>query len=446
MKFSKFKKPVAAKPASAKIELQVDALTSEGEGIARIKHDIYFVPAALPGEKVEVVLDGRRKKVWQTRLLKVLEASPDRIEPPCPHYKRCGGCDLQHLAYPAQVAFKQQRVEREFSRQGIEVLNWAAPLLGEQWHYRRKARVGVRFRNELNQNIVGFRERNSTHLTQIGTCAVLPQSPLLNWEMWGEAINALAARAKITQMEVVDADNALALVVRSLSHLSASDTEQLIAVITRTSHEKPVQLWLKESDQAAKLVWAETDEPLYHSVQGLKLVIQVDDFIQVNAKVNQAMIEQALAWLNPQKDEVIWDLFAGHGNFSMPLATQGARVISVEGSDAMAASLTAQAQSLGLPIEAYCADLTQAASLQTLPSAKAVLLDPPRAGAIEIMPSLMAAKIERILYVSCDAATLARDLHELVNAGYAVIQAGIMDMFPQTHHVETMVLLERKAK
>ena len=166
--------------STTRLTLTIDNINSSGEGVARLGRDgrdVYFVPGALPGEQVEVVLDGRRRKIWQTRLLNILNESEQRTEPLCAHYKRCGGCDLQHLAYEHQVAFKQQRVEREFSRQRIPVVHWAQPIISEPWHYRRKARVGVRLSKQTQENIIGFREAASSHLTNIDKCIVLPEHP-----------------------------------------------------------------------------------------------------------------------------------------------------------------------------------------------------------------------------------------------------------------------------
>lgn len=432
--------------STTRLTLTIDNISSSGEGVARLGRggrDVYFVPGALPGEQVEVVLDGRRRKIWQTRLLNIITPSEQRTEPLCAHYKRCGGCDLQHLGYEHQVAFKQQRVEREFARQGIAVSQWAQPITSDPWHYRRKARVGVRLSKQTQENIVGFREAASSHLTNIDKCIVLPEHPALNWHQWRLLINQLQGKAHITQIEVVAADNALALVLRVLKPLSGPDQAKLIEFVSTMENSLPVQLWLKlERGQAPHIIYPEAAEPLIHHVDQQTLEIKVDDFLQINAQVNEAMVAQALQWLDPQQEDCLWDMFAGHGNFSMALAKRVQQVHAVEGSAEMVANLQQQADALGLPISAHCMDLTQ--PHLNLPKADAVLLDPPRAGAAELMPYLIKQGVPKILYVSCDVATLARDLTQLTAVGYEVKQAGIMDMFPQTHHVETMVLAEKK--
>ncbi|MEK9714030.1 MAG: 23S rRNA (uracil(1939)-C(5))-methyltransferase RlmD [Thalassolituus sp.] len=432
------------------ISVTIDNLNSDGQGVARSGRDIYFVPGALPGETVTARMVQRSKKIWHTRLVSVENASPDRNEPACPHYQRCGGCDLQHMTYSAQVAFKQARVERELQRQKVQVEQWVGPITGPEWNYRRKARIGVRFSKEQQQNFVGFREGGSKHITDIDRCAVLPDNPALDWAQWRDLIGELNAASLITQIEPVIADNALLFLLRVLKPLQDDDVDRLSAQFSEWAEtsDRPLQLWIRtEKGAAPEAIWPATgSEAIWHEVEGLRLQIRPDDFIQVNRTVNRAMVAQALDWLSPADDEHIWDLFAGHGNFSMPLAVRSRHVTAIEGQASMTDSLREQAEKLALPLQAICADLAVDGTLSALPAPDAVLLDPPRAGAAAVMPELIRRRVARVLYVSCDAATLARDLSELVTAGYKVVNAGIMDMFPQTHHVETMVMLEYRGK
>lgn len=432
------------------LSLIIDNLNSEGQGVARSGRDVYFVPGALVGEKVRVRMLERSKKIWHTQLLAIEDdESEARRAPDCPHYQRCGGCDLQHMQYDAQVQFKQSRVERELGRQKVAVSSWAAPLTSDEWHYRRKARLGVRFSKEQQKNFIGFREASSSHLTDIERCIVLPDHPALDWGEWRQVISSLEAASLITQIEPLWADSALVFILRALKPLSGNDQQALARTFERwqTDSDLPLQLWVRTEKHAAPVaLWPETPADIWHEVDGLKLRIQADDFIQVNRTINQSMVSQALEWLDPAEDEQIWDLFAGHGNFSMPLAKRCRHVVAVEGQQGMTDSLQEQAEKLALSLQTKCADLSAAGALALLPEPDAVLLDPPRAGADTVMQELIRRKVGRVLYVSCDPATLARDLAKLVPAGYAVIKAGIMDMFPQTHHVETMVLLKYRGK
>ena len=427
------------------LNLTIDNLNSEGQGVARSGKDVYFVPGALPGEQVTARMKDRARKIWHTQLVSIEQASPQRTEPACPHYQRCGGCDLQHLNYPEQIRFKQDRAARELGRKGVAVAEWQPALQAEPWHYRRKARLGVRYSKEQDRNFVGFREASSNHLTDISRCLVLPDHPALNWDDWRECLQTLSGRSHITQIEPLWADNALAFILRVLNPLSAQDISALgdfLAARQQAGGDQPLQLWVREEKGGdARCLWPADPELLWHDVSGMKLRISPEDFVQINPAVNRAMVKQAIDWLAPQQDEIIWDLFAGHGNFSMPLAQIAGNVTAVEVQDGMVQQLRQQADGLALPLQAVSADLSAADTLKNLPAPDAVLLDPPRAGAAEVIPQLIERRPGRILYVSCDVATLARDAGVLCEAGYAVQKAGIMDMFPQTHHVETMLLL-----
>ncbi|CCU71364.1 MULTISPECIES: 23S rRNA (uracil(1939)-C(5))-methyltransferase RlmD [Thalassolituus] len=435
------------------LTLTIDNMTSDGQGVARSGRDVYFVPGAIPGEQVEARIEKRSKKIWHSRLLKVITPSEYRVPAPCPHYLRCGGCDMQHMTYERQVEFKQDRVAREFARQGVAVSDWALPIVAEPWGYRRKARLGVRYSKEQNTNFVGFREGASHHISNVDRCAVLPDHPALEWQDWRPLLNSLDARALVTQIEVIAADNAIALVLRALKPLQDGDRNKLVSQLKGWQKQGeeagllPLQLWLRsEKDGEAECLWPAQPDTLHHFVDGMPLNLALTDFVQVNGDVNRAMVAQALEWLAPTEDERIWDLFAGHGNFSMPLARRSKHVVALEVQNSMVTSLAAQAEQLALPLQAVCADLSDEGRLAHLESPNAILLDPPRAGAAEVMQDIARRRIPRVLYVSCDAATLARDLNVLSQQGYAVTKAGIMDMFPQTHHVETMVLLEYQGK
>ena len=432
------------------IELVIDNLSSDGSGVARIGRDVYFVPGALPGERVLARLKQRRKKIIYTQLLEVLDVSPNRVEPDCVHYQTCGGCSMQQLAYAEQVRLKEERVKREFQRKKINLVDWQPSIVGEAWHYRRKARLGVRYSKERDQVYIGFHESESSHITDINQCLVLPENPLLDFNLWRELIGSLDARSLITQIETLWVDNALAFVLRTLKPLTQNDLDKLKAAFIenqKIDEELELQLWLRtEKGAVAEPVWPENAQVLKHSVNGLTLEMKPEHFIQVNKMVNQKMVVQAIDWLSPASHEVVWDLFAGHGNFSMPLAQLSANVIAVEVHEGMIESLRQQSEQLALPLQALQADLSGEESLAGLPVPDAVLLDPPRAGAWQVIEQLNKMKVKRVLYISCDAATLSRDLSSLCASGYEVVKAGIIDMFPQTHHVETMVLLEFRGK
>jgi 23S rRNA (uracil1939-C5)-methyltransferase len=430
------------------LTLTVHDLASDGHGIARSGRDVYFIPGALPGETVVAEMLERKRKIWYCRLVSIEHVSEHRIEPPCVHYKRCGGCDLQHLAYDQQVVFKQQRVARELSRQGIEIKHWDAPLIAEdqQWHYRRRARLGIRY-NKSNQEVsIGFRESQSKLLTNIDICPVLVEHVALDWKAWRGRLAQLEGIARFTHIEVLQASERLVLVFRVLKKVTKNDHDRLQGWAT----ELNIDLYIRPDDEQPLEAVNEVISPLTHRVLGHDLTIHPDYFVQVNNTINQLMVAQAKAWLAPEAGSHVWDLFAGHGNFSVPLA-QDAIVDAVEVSDEMVRAIEQHAQRLCTNdsaltnksergLIAHKADLSNSDSLSNLPSPDYVLLDPPRAGASACMAELIKRKAKRMVYVSCDPATLARDLNTLSD-DFEVERITILDMFPHTHHIETMVLL-----
>lgn len=426
------------------LTLTVHDLASDGHGIARSGRDIYFIPGALPGETVVAQMLERKRKIWFCRLVSIEQVSEHRIEPACPHYKRCGGCDLQHLEYSQQVVLKQQRVARELSRQGVEVEYWDSPLVAEeqQWHYRRRARLGIRY-NKSNQEIsLGFRESNSKQLTNIDVCPVLVEHPALDWKAWRGRLSQLEGVARFTHIEVLQASERLVLVFRVLKKLTEIDRNHLQAWAT----ELAIDIYIRPDDEQPIEAVNETISPLTHNVLGHDLTIHPDYFVQVNAAVNQLMVAQAKAWLAPEPGTRVWDLFAGHGNFSVPLA-QDSFVDAVEVSDEMVSAIEYHGKQLchgaeksGSGLIAHKKNLSNRDSLIGLPDPDYVLLDPPRAGADACMAELIKRKAKRMVYVSCDPATLARDLKTLSD-DFDVERITILDMFPHTHHIETMVLL-----
>ena len=439
------------------LTLTVHDLASDGHGIARSGRDVYFIPGALPGETVIAEMLERKRKIWFCRLVSIEQVSEHRIEPPCPHYKRCGGCDLQHLAYDQQVILKQQRVARELSRQGIEVERWDAPLIAEQqqWHYRRRARLGIRYNKATQEVFIGFRESQSKHLTNIDTCPVLVEHEALDWKAWRSRLVQLEGITRFTHIEVLQASERLVLVFRVLKKLTDNDRKKLLG----WASELDIDIYIRPDDEQPLAAINEVISPLTHNVLGHDLTIHPDYFVQVNNTINQLMVAEAKAWLAPEAGSRVWDLFAGHGNFSVPLA-QNALVDAVEVSDEMVQAIQQHAQQLCAPVvkstennsvegdrglTAYKADLSNSNSLSNLPNPDYVLLDPPRAGASDCIEELIKRKAKRMVYVSCDPATLARDLKALSN-DFEVERITVLDMFPHTHHIETMVLLVPASK
>jgi 23S rRNA (uracil1939-C5)-methyltransferase len=427
-------------PVGKKQRLVIERLAGDGRGIAFLEGRTWFVSGALAGEEVEARVLGARGKVVEARLERVFQASAERREAPCRHYDRCGGCNLQHLPHEGQLALKQRLLAEQLQRvAGLQPEEWAAPLSGPEFGYRRRARVAVRWDAKARQLDVGFRAEASQDIVAIDDCPVLVQPLQSIFRHLPTVLRSLSKPQALGHVELFSG-TAEALLVRHVAALPADDLARLDAFC----REAGAQLWLQGEgepapvDAAAKLGF--TLEPW-----GLELAWRPGDFVQVNAQVNTLMIQQALAWLAPQGDERVLDLFCGLGNFALPLARQAREVVAVEGVQAMVERAEANASSNNVHnARFFQADLSQplAGAEWVAEGFSAVLLDPPRDGAYEVVQGIARLGAKRLVYVSCNPATLARDAQVLVGQGYRLKWAGILDMFPQTAHVEAMALFE----
>lgn len=431
------------------VELSIDRLSHEGRGIALHEGKIVFVELALPGERVMARFTGFKSNYAEAITETVLQASPDRVEPPCPHYSVCGGCSLQHLESGAQLDFKERMVHEKLSHSAGSVAYEKLPVISSTTSgYRRKARLAVRHVGKKERVLVGFRERQSAFIADMQSCTVL--DPLVSdlLPALADLVLGMECRGHLPQIEVAVGDAmdnrpSHALVFRHLIPLTDSDSLSLEAF--GQAHGLDIYLQPKGQDSVHKLYPAGTPDRLYYEQPEFNLVFAFHplDFTQVNADVNKAMVKKALELLEPQPDETVLDLFCGLGNFTLPLATRAAHVTGVEGVDAMVSRGQENAALNGIANATFlCADLTRPPSehawLQQ--GFDKVLLDPPRSGAFEVLPAVIAAKPKRIVYVSCSPATLARDTEYLQEHGYVLKAAGAMDMFPHTSHVEAMAL------
>ncbi|TBW57870.1 23S rRNA (uracil(1939)-C(5))-methyltransferase RlmD [Marinobacter halodurans] len=432
------------------IHCQIEKLSHDGRGICHLDGKTQFVDAALPGESVMAKYVSSRRSFDELRAMEVLEASPQRQTPPCEFADLCGGCSLQHMAPDAQIAFKEQTLKEHFAHfGGIEPEQWVAPMRSEGLGYRRKARLGVRFVPKRDAVLVGFREKRNSFLTDIDRCVVM--DPRI-----GERIGALRelfygmeAYRTIAQVEVACGDDVAAMVFRNMETLSESDTEKLIAF--GKAHELHIYLQPKGPDTVHR-IWpasaGRADERLSYRLADFDVTLQFHpmDFTQVNAGINRNMVRQALDWLAPQDDERVLDLFCGLGNFTLPLARKAGEVVGVEGDEAMVVRGRENAEANGLDnIRFHGANLQGDFTAETWAAEgfDKILIDPPRSGAQDVCEYLAAFGARRIVYVSCNPATLARDAGVLVEKGYRLVKAGVMDMFPHTTHVESMALFER---
>ncbi|MFO7528530.1 MAG: 23S rRNA (uracil(1939)-C(5))-methyltransferase RlmD [Marinobacter sp.] len=429
----------------------IESLSHDGRGIARNDGKTQFVDGALPGETVMAKVVSTRSKFDELRTLEVLEASSERQETPCEFADLCGGCSLQHMSGDAQIRFKEDTLRQHFAHfGGIEPEEWVAPMRSEaSLGYRRKARLGVRFVKARESVLVGFREKRNSFLTDIDRCVVM--DPRIGERILPlrELVHSMDAFDRIPQVEVACGDDMAAMVFRNMDELSAGDREKLIAF--GQAQDLHIYLQPKGPDTVYR-IWPESagrdDERLGYRLDEFDLTMQFHpmDFTQVNAGINRSMVHRAVEWLDVQPGERVLDLFCGLGNFTLPLARRGGQVVGVEGDEAMVVRGRENAERNGLANVAFHgADLHGDITGQSWAKEgfDKILIDPPRSGAEEICKYLTAFGARRIVYVSCNPATLARDAGVMVRNGYRLVRAGVMDMFPHTTHVESIALFER---
>lgn len=424
--------------------IEILRLAHDGRGIARsISGKALFVDRALPGERVEVAVHRSRKRFDEAHPREVLKASPHRITPECPYFGQCGGCDLQHLVLPAQRDHKREVLIEQLTRQGIELTVVPELVAASGRAYRRRARLGVKV-DAQGQVHLGFRARHSHHLVDIQQCTILVPSLARLLAPLHQHLARLGAPRQVGHIELLASDSGPCIVVRQLR-----DNPVDAGVWREFAADQSVSLAWLVGRETPRLIWlTETPDLRYTLKSGsreLALGFSPGDFLQVNAEINQRLVDMALEWLPLVGDEHVLDLFAGVGNFSLALAVQAAAVTGIEGSPAMVTCLADNARRNGLRhVVARQADLGKAESLEGMSrdSVDLVVLDPPREGAENVCHWLAMRRVPRILYVSCDSATLARDSARLVQGGYRITHAAVADMFPQTAHLESMLLFE----
>jgi 23S rRNA (uracil1939-C5)-methyltransferase len=423
--------------------LEISALDAAGHGIARSPDGkVAFVEGALAGERVEAEVRHARRRFDVARLVRVIDASAARREPKCPRFGVCGGCATQHVDLRTQVAAKQRWLEDNLERIGkVKAETMLAPIYGEEWGYRCRARLSARYVENRGGAMVGFRERRSTHVADLRSCDVLTPEVSALIVPLRELVNALSIRERIPQIEVAVGDETTVLVFRHLLPFTREDE----GLLENFHKSRKVHVWLQpKGPETAHPAFPEQSS-LYYALPefGVRIAFGPTDFTQVNAGVNRMLVSRALRLLDPQPGERVADLFCGLGNFSLPLAARGAQVVGFEGSASLVERARANAKANALVAQFEVLDLFQG-SLKPYGRFEKVLLDPPREGAVELVKSLGETWPRRVLYVSCDPATLARDAGILVHTkGFRLLAAGVVNMFPHTAHIESIAVFER---
>ncbi|MFT4198281.1 MAG: 23S rRNA (uracil(1939)-C(5))-methyltransferase RlmD [Pseudoxanthomonas sp.] len=434
-------------------EIAIDDLSHDGRGVGRRPAagegeggKAVFVAGALPGERVLAEQTAKNRHFDEARTLEVLQASPERVVPRCPHFGTCGGCVLQHLAEDRQIAAKQRTLLENLQRIGhVQPARVLAPLCADSWGYRRKGRFSVRRVEKKGRTLVGFREQDPRFVAELREChTVIPQIGF-EVEALARLVDGLQARADIPQIEFIAGDETVALVFRHLKPLPQADLDALAAF----AQAQGFAVFLQPGgvDSVRPLWPAEPPLSFRLAPWDVELGFRPLDFIQVNAKLNDKMIAHAFELLDPRPGERVLDLFCGLGNFTLPLARRVGEVVGVEGDAGLVARAQENARRNGLGnARFFAADLTtdQRGTAWMRQGFDKLLLDPPRSGAIEVLRQLPLERFGRIVYVSCHPGSLARDAGYLVNErGFRLEAAGVMDMFPHTAHVESVAVFER---
>jgi len=425
----------------------VTGLSHDGRGIAEIEGKKLFVHGALPGERVLARLTSRKRRHDEAETVEIQEGSPYRVQPACPHFGLCGGCALQHLDPAAQIMAKQDSLLQNLQRIGnVKPQRVLDPLTGPRRNYRRKARLSVRYVHKKARVLIGFRERKGRYVADMHECHVLDVRIAERLPKLASLIDSMDARERIPQIEVACGDRVAALVFRHLDPLCETDLEKL----KHFAQKCEIAVFLQSGGP-------ESIHPLYprevmldYSLPEFDLTLEFgpSDFVQVNAELNRKMIHHALHLLQPEPADSVLDLFCGLGNFTLPVARLAGKVAGVEGDMVLVDKARRNALRNGVEnVSFHVADL--ATDTMRLPLLQAhydtVLIDPPRTGALQVLPQVAATGARRLVYVSCHPASLARDAGLLTaDHGFELLAAGVMDMFPHTGHVESIALFERK--
>jgi len=441
--------------------LKVESMDLDAQGVAHNEEGkVVFIDGALPGEEVQVKVN-RRKNNWeQATMVALRRESSQRVVPRCPHFGTCGGCKMQHFHIGAQIATKQRALEDALWHLGkVKSEQMLRPIEGPAWGYRYRARLSVRFVVKKDKVLVGFHERQSSFVADMDSCEVLPPKVSAMLVPLRALVAGMDQRDRLPQIELAVGDEVVALVLRHLEPLTDADLARLRAF----GAEHGVQWWLQSKGPDTVCRLDEGGPSLSYALPefGITMPFKPTDFTQVNPHINRTLVTRALRLLAAQPGERVIDWFCGLGNFTLPIATQAREVLGIEGSETLVqrSRENAALNGVGATTSFVARNLFELtpAELASYGNADKWLVDPPREGAFALAkaladlhadPALAPGFVapQRIVYVSCNPATLARDAGLLVHqAGYRCVAAGAVNMFPHTAHVESMAVFDRDA-
>lgn len=429
----------------------ITALDYEGHGVARIDGKTIFVNNALPLETVRVQIDKDKGTFAQASAIEIVQKSPYRVEPKCEYFGECGGCALQHVEFSAQVAMKQRVFEEQLQRIGkVFPQQILPPIYGAPWHYRSRTRLSV-FIDQQGLVQIGYQAKKSKKIVPISHCSVLPEhiaGSLHTIRTGLQHLHQATPKIRFEHIEISVGENITVLNVVSDKPFPESPMMDFAGSLNQHSGNMVWQIWQQIPKKAARAIAPKHVPDLSYSLPefALNMPFRVGDFTQINLPMNAVMIARAMRLLQPQVHEKIADLFCGLGNFTLPIARSGANVMGIEGADFLTQRAIANAHANGLSnVQFRTADLfeTTPQDIENLGYFDKILLDPPRAGAYALVQALHAPYLpKRIVYVSCNPATFARDAAVLVAKGYCFTAAGVMNLFPHTAHIEAVAMFD----
>jgi len=422
----------------------IEKVDHQGRGIAYLQNKPVFIDGALNGESLDIQILESKKRYSKGLIKKINQASVLRLEPSCPHYHECGGCSLQHINHESQIEMKSEGLILLFKRFAKQAPTQLSPaVVGDPWGYRRTARFGLQYDKKSKQLHMGFRRALTNDLIDQKVCPVL-LAPLEDLILPVKTLlNSLQGKMNLGHVELILADQGVVVLLRNLKKLVKEDV-QLIKQFSALHKLN----FFTQNDKHQLTCLSGTEQLSYQLNEwNSTLTFSPTDFLQVNSNINQKMVAQALNWLALSKDDVVLDLFCGLGNFTLPIATKATKVVGIEGIQKMVDRATQNASLNNLNNATFFQADLSAQDVNKQPWAKQafnkVLLDPARAGAQACMVFIMKLKPSHIVYVSCDPLTLARDSQLLLENGYKLDKLGLLDMFPQTAHMESMALFVR---